>query len=909
MAEVANAEASWRRPIGRGADGISDSWELPTTKCPGASVLSEHLLDGSASALGSYPSDGATPTPSFGRTLPPASVGGSAPLEPQRHLIGSPAPRAFDSVSQPKPYHALASMLPHSFLPEADSLSMKRHDRSAHTYVAGLSHGNWPLNGVSLSNDGLNVSGLSPYGGPITASVSSSREATPSGLANQHRGVSAGSYAPYYDLSWLKNEPVSSSSMPHLFGSNSIQEPQTLQHIYSSPSAQLDATLKLGVRADSTQGRLAGTGAEAGSLQRQVDELLQTNATLKSQLRTRESALTAVLPNQRAAWDAERRGLQNKITGLIERRRCLEADAEAAKRVRVAAAAGNPSGVGAASSSSGSLELECSSLKRRLCEAETAQIDVAKRAADIEARLVKTRQELEVSAKPLTPRSEGLADAGRQRQELEDLRQRLADTRIEREKQKRQRDGHEALAREHGVLRGDKVVAAERLAVVSQALTTGTRRVNSLRARAEDVQREQSAELQSLGERLRSLTQSQACNSMSLNDAKPAEANSKNSVSECNGALAQIRLAHNALLAQAGQRADNHRSAVAAARSLSEQLDNDRKQCIAQLEHARRQMSDWESVLSERRHASSFDQIAQTKLNQLKYNIERLVQQFNVERARGVELTHEITIARKASNALRSSSVDRSGNERARSSPSKNSRGRAQREGRQHENLSRYLNNHPCTTKQQTENYFSTRLDRDAQAGWHRTRERLQRELQELRSWKQHATSSMQQCHEGLEAAQRGFAEQNQYGRELEAAIERLGRRAQCTAEGNHSPNSSARYPSTACFSGGLGTFSGVGCSTATTVAPPSVSSSAGCAVPLSRSNDADVAGWVQQSGIGTILQSVLARDVPKSAASVGIESFDAHFQRARSASPNAVRRTSERSGLQRDRVSAQLLL
>merc|ERR1712217_821236 len=137
-----------------------------------------------------------------------------------------------------------------------------------------------------------------------------------------------------------------------------------------------------------------------------------------------------------------------------------------------------------------------------------------------------------------------------------------------------------------------------------------------------------------------------------------------------------------------------------------------------------------------------------------------------------------------------------------------------------------YLHNHPCTKKRQADRQHSPRLEQHVQAGWHRTRERLQRELQELRTWKQHATSSMQQCQEGLEAAHHSLAEQSQYGRELEAAIERLGRRAQCTAEGSASPNSSARFFPSACDAGG--SVGGLACSSATTAAPPSGDSSIG---------------------------------------------------------------------------------
>lgn len=63
--------------------------------------------------------------------------------------------------------------------------------------------------------------------------------------------------------------------------------------------------------------------------------------------------------------------------------------------------------------------------------------------------------------------------------------------------------------------------------------------------------------------------------------------------------------------------------------------------------------------------------------------------------------------------------------------------------------------------------------------GWVRTRNRLQEEVAKLQRWKDEAKGSVQRMSDGLRAAREGYEQQVQYGLQLEAAISRMGQRAQ----------------------------------------------------------------------------------------------------------------------------------
>lgn len=63
--------------------------------------------------------------------------------------------------------------------------------------------------------------------------------------------------------------------------------------------------------------------------------------------------------------------------------------------------------------------------------------------------------------------------------------------------------------------------------------------------------------------------------------------------------------------------------------------------------------------------------------------------------------------------------------------------------------------------------------------GWVTTRNRLQEEVAKLQRWKGEAKGSVQRMSDGLRVARQGYEQQVQYGLQLEAAISRIGQRAQ----------------------------------------------------------------------------------------------------------------------------------
>lgn len=72
----------------------------------------------------------------------------------------------------------------------------------------------------------------------------------------------------------------------------------------------------------------------------------------------------------------------------------------------------------------------------------------------------------------------------------------------------------------------------------------------------------------------------------------------------------------------------------------------------------------------------------------------------------------------------------------------------------------------------------------DAAPGWSRTRDRLSRELDELRAWRAHTESSVERMSDALRSVESRCEQQSRYGQELEAAMARLGRQAQSTCTG-----------------------------------------------------------------------------------------------------------------------------
>lgn len=422
-------------------------------------------------------------------------------------------------------------------------------------------------------------------------------------------------------------------------------------------------------------------------------------------------------------------------------------------------------------------------LLQRLSEQEDAQASAASHAHASEMRLKDAVKELErvSSLAAPTPGAQHGEDVGRQlaevRMECEERTCQLRDSgrRLDlgaSELVRLRADGS-AHARASSVLKAESAAAGGQLAAGLEDLGRARRALETLRRRRADTVLGREAEVHWWSRRLQDLTGALQRSRAKLAAAEAAGEASRAEMADCEAGLVQAAAARRELLAQAGRRAADQQQLACAARGRASGLGIELAGLSSQVrgahlvrqeleERRARSQRQLEEAMQELRTVQGRNHESRSRLAELRAHADELAWQLRDERAQGAELSRELMAAQEAARQA-------------------------------HLPLHRSLGGNPrpghLSGKRQShlrhDNRGSTLVDVHYAGGGEmslHTRDCLQRELQELRSWKREAAGSVQRLSDGLQTVRRSHEKQLHYGRELEAGIARLGRNAQTAA-------------------------------------------------------------------------------------------------------------------------------
>jgi len=539
-----------------------------------------------------------------------------------------------------------------------------------------------------------------------------------------------------------------------------------------SPLPRRDA----GASKESLQSRFSREYDEV-TLRREVDELLRTNAELQAQLRdggkVRPVASTADPP---AVWLEERQRLRAKIGELVERKSRQEVEA---LRRHAEVVVAQRSGV--MQDEVEVLERERDQLINRLRAEEQARLEAARSADEVESRLAKAREEADgVAWRGDGYRQEEQWDFARYQAEAKSLQERLSQVEsLRRERSERLRSSesraeraraalsglrrdHEAMSGRHEALRAQVAAEEEALRTASREHRDAQEALSTARRQLATGESELRAATTRLEERLEGLAHEVEVAQAQLRVAELAAERAASEALEKKGQLEALQRSKSEQADEAQHRAEAQRQIARELDMSVKDLELRASRLSAELASAQREVEELQVrssasalqfqssqnlLMSERSRASELEEQGRAVLADLRSRAQALVGQLDHERARGEELASE------------SIGVDQYQDPRA----------------------ARHWDSSPELSAGQE---VSPGLRRGSQErkGWTRTRQRLQKELKELRTWKKEATGSVQRAREGLWLAKSGCERQMQYGKELEAAIAQLGRRAEAVS-------------------------------------------------------------------------------------------------------------------------------
>mmetsp|Transcript_250 Transcript_250/g.1056 ORF Transcript_250/g.1056 Transcript_250/m.1056 type:complete len:883 (-) Transcript_250:75-2723(-) len=548
---------------------------------------------------------------------------------------------------------------------------------------------------------------------------------------------------------------------------------------------------------------------EVQNLKSEIDELLRTHArTPASNVEEPPSGHVAQSHYWQGStdpgWEAERRTLELRIEALTERLR--------AGRQRQHA--GSQGLLGPSATTHADLERERSALAQRLHDDEVACAEATRRAQGAEVKLARAFGDLEElhrlsRPKPLSPSAGAEQPQASTTRRLAEVRAALkelqwqmqtCDTHLAggREALDRWRGQRETKVQEHGSLRFQLSHLGEQLQATTESLQGAHRTFEGLRSGRGRDESEWSVEGRRWADHVRSLQDDLERLRAKQKVAETTAHSSRRELLDRQGFLASARSSGSTAAEQLRRRTDEQVAAASAAGQRVAAVEAEHMEASRRVEFAQTKLKEEQAyfvdrlrglreenhvLASERQRAFDDTEHARQEMAELLAQAEGLAASVRAERARGVELTHDILAAREVASRSRSPSAKRSdgpsgARQRSCSPLRRQLAGRPQLERRRRqeprpEQLQWDLDGTPATAS----------ASRGAPPGGQKLgssehRDELRAEVHGLQTWKHDAVGSVQRMMEGLQAARAGYTKQMQYGAELEAAIRRLGAEA-----------------------------------------------------------------------------------------------------------------------------------